>query len=115
MVVEIVLSDSQVPIKQPKELLFHKIDFRQAEAEAVEATNACVPSPVLVLWRGIVKVLGSEDQRGEEDAVRCAFHAFCDRWQALLQSAEIDKRSHQRGHLHVRLLNKGVDEELKRG
>lgn len=114
MVVEIVLSNSEVPIKQPEKLLLHEIDFRQAEAKIVEATNACISSPVLVLWRGIVQVLGSEDQRGEEDAVRCALHSFGDRRQTLLQSTEIDKRGHQRRNLYVRLLNKGVDEELKR-
>lgn len=78
MEVEIILGDPQVPIEKTEQLLLHEVDLRQAEAEAVVAANGSIPSPVLVLRRRIVQVLRCQDERGEEDAMSRALHAFGD-------------------------------------
>lgn len=84
MVVEVVFGDPQVPLKQAQKLLLHEVDFRQAEAEVVEASYGRITSPVLVLRRGVVEVLRGKDKSGEEDAVRGTSHTLGDRRQTLL-------------------------------
>ena len=84
MIVKIILSDSEIPVEQAKQLLLHQVDFGQAEAEAVKPTNSSVSSPMLVLWRRVVEVLSGEDERCKENAVGCALHALRNWWQPLL-------------------------------
>ena len=78
MVVQIVFGDSQIPVEKTEKLLLHEVDFGQAEAKVVEASNGSVPRPVFVLGRGIVQVLCCQNEGSEEDAVGGAFHAFRD-------------------------------------
>src|ERR1700712_4063269 len=66
--VEIFWSDSQVPVEEVEQLLLHEVDFGDGKAKVGEVANGCVASPVLVLWRRVVEVLGREDKRGKEDA-----------------------------------------------
>lgn len=73
---EILICDSQIPVKEEEELLFHQVNFCDGEAEAVEAFHRRIPSPVFVLGRAVIQVLGREDERGEEDAVDSATHSF---------------------------------------
>lgn len=48
--VEIIFSDTEVPLKQTEKLLLHEVDLCQAEAKVVETANGGIPCPVLVLW-----------------------------------------------------------------
>lgn len=58
MEVKVLFGHSQVPLKQPQELLLHQVDLCQAEAKVLKTTDCSIASPVLVLWRGVVEVLG---------------------------------------------------------
>lgn len=75
---EILICDSQIPVKEEEELLFHKVNFCDGEAEAFEAFHRRIASPVFVLGRAVIQVLGRENERGEEDAVDGAAHSFGD-------------------------------------
>lgn len=81
---EILTCDSQIPVKEEKELLFHEINFCDGEAKAFEAFHRRIPSPVFILGRAVIQVLGREDKRGEENAVDGTTHSFGDRRQPLL-------------------------------
>ena len=65
---ELVFSHAKVVVEQVKELLFHERDFSKGEERGVA-------SPVLVLWRRVVQVFGSDDKSSKEDAVTSAVHA----------------------------------------
>lgn len=67
---------------------------------------------MLVLGGGVVEILSGEDERGEENAVDGATHAFGDGGQTLLQAGEIDERAHQGGDLDMRPVDQGLDENL---
>lgn len=58
MEVEVIFCDSQVPLEQSQELLLHEIHFGQSEAKVLKATDGSVSSPMFVLWRGVIEVLG---------------------------------------------------------
>lgn len=75
---EILICDSQIPVEEEEKLLFHKVDLCNGEAEAFEAFYRRIPSPVFILGRAVVQVLGRQDERGEEDAVDGATHSFGD-------------------------------------
>lgn len=76
MVVEVFKVDSEIPVEKEEELFFHEIYFGDGEAEVGEAPHAGVARPVLVLRRAVVEVLCGEDERGQEDSVDGAAHAF---------------------------------------
>ena len=76
MGVEVFRGDPEIPVEKVEELFLHEVDFGDGEAEVFVSSYSGVPSPVLVLWRGVVEVLCGEDERGEEDAVDCTSHAF---------------------------------------
>lgn len=77
MIVEIFFGDSKVPIEKAKKLLLHKVYLCQAETEVIVTRDSSVSCPMFILGRGIVKVLGGEDERGKEDAMSSALHALC--------------------------------------
>ena len=77
MRVQVLRLYPQVPVQQEEKLLFHQVDFGHGKAKAFIAFHSGVPRPVLVLGRGVVEVLGGEDEAGEEDAVDGAAHALC--------------------------------------
>lgn len=112
--VKVLFSDTKVPLKQSKKLLLHEVDLGQAEAKIIETADGSVSCPVLVLWGRVVEILCSKDKRCKEDAVRSTFHSLCNWRQALLESGQVDKRSHQGGDLHVRSFNQCRDEQLQR-
>lgn len=51
VVVEIFRVDSEVPVEEEEELLFHEVYFGDGEAEVREAPDSGVARPVLVLRR----------------------------------------------------------------
>ena len=75
---EILICDSQIPVKEEEELLLHEVNFCDGEAEALEAFHRRIPCPVFILGRAVIQVLGREDERGEENAVDGATHSFGD-------------------------------------
>lgn len=75
---EILSSDSQIPVEKEEELLLHEVNFCNGEAETLEALHRRIPSPVFILGRAVIQVLGREDKRGEENAVDGATHSFGD-------------------------------------
>ena len=75
--VQILRSDAEVPVQEEEELLFHQVDFCDGEAKSFVAADCRVSSPVFVLGRRVVEVLGSEDEGGKKDPVNGATHAFC--------------------------------------
>lgn len=101
MLIQVLLGDSQIPIQQEQELLLHQVHFRQRKPKSIKAAHDAVPSPMLVLWRGIVQVLGGKDERCEEYTVDRAAHALCYGWKAFLESLEVDQAGHQSGNLYV--------------
>lgn len=57
--IQILLMDSQVPVEQEEELLFHQVHFGAVETKAVRIRGEVrVVGPVLVLGRAVVEVLG---------------------------------------------------------
>lgn len=76
MEVEILWVDAEVPVEKEEQLLLHEVDLGDGETKALVAANSSVASPVLVLWRGVVEVLSSQDESGEEDPVGGAGHAL---------------------------------------
>lgn len=74
--VEIFGSNSQVPVEEVEQLLLHEVDFGDGKAKVGEVADGCVASPVLVLWRRVVEVLGRENERGKEDTVNSTSHAL---------------------------------------
>lgn len=111
---EVIFGDSEVPLKETEKLLLHKVDFSQAEAEVVVAADGSVASPVLVLGRRVVEVLGCQDEGSQEDAVDCAAHALGHWWQALPKAVEIYQGGHECRDLNVRARHERVDELLDR-
>lgn len=99
MSVKVLLTDNEVPLEKVEELLLHEVDLSQAEAEALVTLDSSVASPVLVLGGRVVERLCGEDKRSEEDAVDSAAHALGDRWEPLLETAEVDKGSHESWNL----------------
>lgn len=59
---EILFSHPHIPVKETKELLLHEVDLSHAEAEMLVTPDGSVACPVLVLGRGVVKVLGRKDE-----------------------------------------------------
>jgi len=91
MEVEVFRSDSQVPVEEVEKLLLHEVDFSDGEAKVGEVANGCVTSPVLVLWRRVVEVLGREDKGCKEDTVYSTLHALVDWRKSSLQSSQVDE------------------------
>lgn len=102
VVQEVGLVDTDVPVQQEEQLTLHQVDFGQREPKALVAADGGVPGPVLVLWTGVVEVLGCQNQGSQEDAMHCAAHALGDGGQASPQPGQVDQRGHQRRHLHLR-------------
>lgn len=98
---EILVCDSQVPVQQEQELFLHQVHLRVGKPESFILVHQRVAGPVLVLRRGVVQVLGRQDQRGQENPVYGAPHSLCYGGQSLLQSGEVDQRAHERWDLHV--------------
>lgn len=94
VVVEIIFADAQVPVKEVEQLLLHEIHFGAGESKRFKAADVGVLSPVLVLGRGVVEVLGGEDESGEEDAVDGASQTLGHGREALLESLEVDQGCH---------------------
>jgi hypothetical protein len=84
-------------------LSFHEVDFGGREESGVT-------SPVLVLRRRVVEVLGSGDQSCEEDSVTSAVHSLCDLGETGLESVEVDEGAHESWHLNVGLFDEDRDE-----
>ena len=78
---QVLVCDPQFPVEEEEELLLHEVDFTVGEAKVLEAGHTCVASPVLVLWGGVVEVLGCQDKSSQEDAVNCASHTLGNLWQ----------------------------------
>lgn len=101
LAVEVVLGDAELPLEKHEELLLHQVDLGLGELKVwgAEVALACaagalaaaggdaarsvgvvpdlgVLGPVLVLWRGVVEVLGGEDESSQEDAVGGAAQAL---------------------------------------
>ena len=76
VVVEIIFFNAEVPVEEAQKLLLHEVDLGDGEAKVLVSSNGTVPSPVLVLGRRVVKVLGREDERSQEDSVDGAAHAL---------------------------------------
>lgn len=79
MAIEILVCYSQIPVEEEKELLFHKVNFCDGEAETLEAFHRRIPSPVFILGGAVIQVLGREDERCEKNAVDGATHSLRDR------------------------------------
>jgi hypothetical protein len=79
VVVEVVWVDAKIPIEEKEELLLHEVDLGDGKAKVLEAPNSTVPSPVLVLGRGVIEVLGGQNEGREEDPVDGAPHALGNR------------------------------------
>jgi hypothetical protein len=112
--VEIILADDKIPVEKIEELLLHKVDLDEVEAEAFKAFDSSVASPVLVLGRRVIERLGGEDESGKEDAVGSATHAFSDRRKTLLQTTEVDEGGHESGNLYRGSVDERLDELFDR-
>jgi tRNA-binding EMAP/Myf-like protein len=77
--VKILWVDAKVPVEEEEKLLLHEVDLGDGEAKVLVAADSTVPGPVLVLGRGVVEVLCSEDEGSQEDSVDGASHALGDR------------------------------------
>ena len=75
---EILVCDSQIPIEEEEELLFHEINLRDGKAETLKAFHRRISSPVFILGRAVIQILGREDERSEENSVDGATHSFGD-------------------------------------
>ena len=51
---EVLTCDSEIPVEEEEELLFHEINFCYGEAEILETFYRRIPCPVLVLGRAVV-------------------------------------------------------------
>lgn len=70
LAVEVLFSDAKVPLEQEEKLLLHQVDLSTAEAKIVHlSVDVRVVGPVFVFGRAVIEILGSENERGEEDAV----------------------------------------------
>lgn len=107
--VEVLRSDSQVPVEQEQKLLLHEVHLVQRE----EVHG--VLGPVLVLGGRIVEVLRGHDERGQEDSVGGARHALGQRRQRRPQSGQVDQRGHESGGLDVGRGNQMRDELVESG
>ena len=63
------LVEMEIVFEQEQELLLHQVDLDDIEENGVVA-------PVLVLWRRVIEVLGSNDKSGEKHAMTSARHAY---------------------------------------
>jgi hypothetical protein len=86
---EVLLCDTSLPIQEEEQLTLHQVHLGQREAKSLESLHSGVPSPMLVLGARVVQVLGSEDERGEEDPVDSASHALGNRWKAGPKAAQV--------------------------
>ena len=76
--------------------------FEGTEAKGREiGVDVAVSGPVLVLGWAVVEVLGSEDERSEEDAVGSAAQAPGKGLQPWPEAGEVDQRGHQSRDLNV--------------
>lgn len=108
LAVEILLDNAEVPFEKEEELLLHEVDLGAVEAESVHlGGDVSVVGPVLVLGRRIVEVLGSEDERSQEDAVGGASETASHGLKLGLESGEVDEGRHESRDLDV-----GGDDEL---
>lgn len=49
--VQVLLRNSQLPLQEEEQLLFHQVDLGAVETKAVHVSvDVCVVGPVLVLW-----------------------------------------------------------------
>lgn len=71
-----------------------------------------VLGPVLVLGRGVVEILGGEDEGGQEDAVGCAAQSLGLGLQTGLEAVQVHQCGHERGHLDVGGPDQVADELL---
>lgn len=67
---ELGVVDLDVPVEKHQQLSFHQVDVFSSEKPVG------VLGPVLVLWGGVVEVLGGDDEAGEEDSVSGARQAL---------------------------------------
>lgn len=67
---ELSVVDLDVPVEEHQQLSFHQVDVFSSEKPVG------VLGPVLVLWGGVVEVLGGDDEAGEEDSVSGARQAL---------------------------------------
>lgn len=105
---QLVLLDSEVVVEQVEELLLHEVDLGLGEEDTV-------PSPVLVLRRRVVEVLGCDNQGGKEDTMSCAMHALGNSWQTRLEAVEVDQCAKESGYLNIALLDQPANEGLQTG
>lgn len=106
--VEVLLSNSQVPLEKEEKLLLHEVDLGAAEAKVVAVSgDVAVVGPVLVLGRAVVEVLGGEDESSEEDSVGGTSQASGHGLKLGLEAAKVDEGRHEGGDLDV-----GRDDEL---
>lgn len=105
---ELVLLDSEVVVEQIEKLLLHEIDLGLREESGVV-------SPVLVLGRRVVEVLGGDDEGSEEDTVTSAVHALGNARQPRPQALQVNKGAEEGGHLNVGPLDEQSDEGLQAG
>ena len=110
VVVKVLGVDAEVPVEKEEKLLLHEVDLSDGETEVVEAADSAVASPVLVLGRGVVEVLGSQDEGSKENAVGGALHALGNRRKTRPEAGEVDQAGHQSRDLDVRTLDEGCDE-----
>jgi hypothetical protein len=76
VVEEVLLGDSGFKVEKIQHLPFHQVDLGETKPKALVTLDCSVPCPVLVLWRGVVEILGSQDQCSKEDTVSGASHAL---------------------------------------
>lgn len=101
MDIEFVLTDVEVPVKKVEELLFHQVDFGLGETKSFVCSHVGVLGPMLVLGRGVVEELCSQDESSKEDSVHSTSQTLGNWWQSLLESLEVNQRGHQSGNLHI--------------
>lgn len=75
---KILVCDSQIPVQEEEELLFHEVNFCDREAETLEAFHRRIPSPVFIFGRAVIQIFGRKDERGEKNAMDSATHSFGD-------------------------------------
>lgn len=70
---------------------------------------------MLILRRGVVEILGCDDEHCQEDSMARARHAFCSRWQSGAKAFKVDKSAHEGWYLYIALLDENGDEGFQRG
>ena len=102
----LVLGDGEIVIEEVEQLFLHEVDLCLGE-------HLGVSTPVFVLGRRIIEVLGGDDESGEEDSVSGAWHTLGDFWKTVTKSLEVDERGEEGGDLDVGLFAYHGDERLE--